>query len=174
MSQLNDREPAADAPPPGFPAEAFATRMGVHYPKGFAVIALADGDTLEHFKQALAQAGFGPDHLITVPAGTMAEFLDRTLRHAGMLAQIIASEMKQSQIFLQLAQQRAHFLLVRIEDDAARDRLIEIGGRHGSHKAVYYQALAIEELAFSSEHFPGPSPYGVNERPKTNAMRAPK
>lgn len=174
MSQLNDREPAADAPPPGFPAEAFATRMGVHYPKGFAMIALADGDALQRFQQSLTQAGFEDNHLIPVPAGTMLEFLSRTLSHAGMLAQIVASEMKQSQIFLQLAQQDAHFLLVRVEHDAARDRLIEVGARHGSHKAVYYQTLAIEELAFSSEHFPGPSPYGVNERPKTNAMRVPK
>lgn len=152
--------------------DAFATRMGVHYPTGFAVIALTDERTQSQFLQALTASGFERPSFVSISTEQFRDYLRQTLNDAGMLAQIVASELKQSQIFLQLAEQGARFLFVRVADDKARDTLIDVGLPLGSLKAVYYQSLAIEELPFSRDVFPGPSPYGANETPRNKSSNA--
>lgn len=155
----------------------FATRMGVHYPTGFAMIATVDPARAQHFERELQTAGIGAHQTKIVAADEIRDFLIQSKQDASMLARAVGAELKQSELFLQLAQQGSGFLFVRVPHDEARDLLLDVGKRVGAQKAALYHTLAVEELPFSVEEMPGASPYGVNESSKAagawNADRAP-
>jgi hypothetical protein len=146
---------------PGF----FATRMGAYYPNHHAVVAIGD-DQSEGFVKDLSEAGFGSSDVYQASAEEMADFLRRTMTEAGVLAQMVGSELKQSEILLQLAESGCRFVIVRIEDEAQKEKLMRAGGRYRPSKAIYFHTLAIEELPISENAIPGSSPYGVNEIPR--------
>ncbi|HRO58985.1 MAG TPA: hypothetical protein PK177_07450 [Burkholderiaceae bacterium] len=152
--------------PSDLPSEFFATRMGVYYPNHHAVIAMADGEDAVRLRDELLRSGFSADTLWDASPATMAAFLRRTSEEAGLLAQMVASELKQMEILLQLAETGCRFLIVRLEDDAQKELLLRVGARYPIKKALHYQALAIEELPIGDGAIPGESPYGVNETPR--------
>lgn len=154
--------PASTDLPPDF----FATRMGVYYPNHHAVIAMADGEDAVRLREALLRSGFAADTFHDASPTTMAAFLRRTSEHAGLLAQVVASELKQMEILLQLAESGCRFLIVRLDDDAQKELLMRVGAGYPIEKALHYQALAIEELPIGDAAIPGESPYGVNETPR--------
>ncbi|MFP5406314.1 MAG: hypothetical protein ACLGHY_08245 [Gammaproteobacteria bacterium] len=152
-------------PAPG-KEQFFATRMGVYYPSQHVVLAIADAEVAETLADELRSAGFPDGDLYTAAPQEMEDFLEQTFADAGALAQIVGSELKQAEILAQLADTGCGFLIVRIPDETARDRLLTIGARHPLRKALYYHALAIEELPIAEDAIPGSSPYGVNEIPR--------
>ena len=152
--------------PSDLPSEFFATRMGVYYPNHHAVIAIADGEDAVRLRDEMLHTGFSADALWDASPATMEAFLRRTSEEAGLLAQIVASELKQMEILLQLAESGCRFLIVRLDDDAQKELLMRVGARYPIEKALHYQALAIEELPIGDAAIPGESPYGVNETPR--------
>lgn len=144
----------------------FATRMGAYYPSQHVVLAIAEPETAETLAGELRSAGFADGDLYTASPQEMETFLEQTVKDAGMLAQIVGGELKQVEILIQLAQTGCGFLIVRIPDEEARDKLLALGARYPLRKALYYHALAIEELPIAEDVIPGSSPYGINEIPR--------
>ncbi len=147
----------------------FATRMGVYYPSQHVVLAIAEPEVAEALAGELREAGFPEGDIYTASPHEMQAFLEQTFQDAGMIAQIVGAELKQAEILVQLAQTGCGFLIVRIPDEASRDKLLDLGARHPLRKALYYHALAIEELPIAEDAIPGSSPYGVNEIPRDKA-----
>ena len=152
--------------PPDLPSDFFATRMGVYYPNHHAVLAIDDGEDAARLREELLRSGFAADALFDASPATMAAFLRRTSDEAGLLAQVVASELKQMEILLQLAESGCRFLIVRLDDDAQKEQLMRVGAGYPIEKALHYQALAIEELSIGDATIPGESPYGINETPR--------
>ena len=140
--------------------------MGVYYPSQHVVLAIAEPEVAEALAGELRDAGFPEDDLYTASPQEMGDFLEQTFQDAGMLAQIVGGELKQAEILAQLANTGCGFLIARIPDETARDKLLAVGARHRLRKALYYHALAIEELPIAEDAIPGSSPYGVNEIPR--------
>ena len=122
--------------PSDLPPEFFATRMGVYYPNHHAVLAMADGEDATRLREELLRSGFAADALWDASPATMAAFLRRTSEEAGLLAQVVASELKQMEILLQLAESGCRFLIVRLDDDAQKEQLMRVGAAYPIEKGT--------------------------------------
>ncbi len=151
--------------------DRFNRRSGVFYPSGFALLALPDERHLSKVVQVLSEAGVPQDDVTLLRPAQMRELTDASQREAGMLARVVAAELKQLTILEQLADAGNYFMLVKVTDPS-RQVLETIGGKTRMSKGLLYHSLAVEELPVVKETIPGTSPFGVNEVIRTQRSDA--
>ena len=142
--------------------ERFNTRNGVFYPAGFALLALPDERALSNAVQMLSEGGVPDEDLTILRTEQMQTLIDRSRHDAGILARIVAAELKQLSVLEQLAATGHQFLLIKYTDQSRR-LLDDVGIRSAASKGLLFHALAVEELPVRKETIPGTSPFGVNE-----------
>lgn len=138
------------------------TRNGVFYPTGHAVLVLLPDDA-KAACDALHEAGFEADATLLLGAEQTADLMRSSEEQAGLMSEMVGSEIKNLRVVRQLADNGSGMLIVRVRGDAEERRLVEVAQRWPVHKAMRYHTLAIEELPVGAENIPGDSPYGVNE-----------
>lgn len=144
----------------------FNTRMGVWYPTQHAVIIGRDPDAASRFAGRLVAAGFDPGDVREIGPVEMHAFLTKASEEAGLAAQLVGSELKQMEIMRQFAADGDYFVLAYVPDDEREQVLRQLGAEHPQSKALFYRALAIEELPFGEAPIPGDSPLAPNETPR--------
>ena len=142
--------------------ERFHARNGVYYPSGFALLALPDTAKLAAAARILSSGGVPDQELTLLRPEQMRQLTDRSQHDAGLLARIVAAELKQMEILEQLADAGHHFILVK-NTDRSRKLLETIGAKAGVSKGLLFHTLAVEELPVDKETIPGTSPFGANE-----------
>jgi hypothetical protein len=151
--------------------DRFHRRNGVFYPTGFALFALPDEGKLAKAVELLIQGGVPENEITLLRPEQMHQLAEDSKRDAGLLAQIVAAELKQMTVLEQLADVGNHFLLVR-HTDQIDELLHTLGAQVGASKGLLFHRLVIEELPVGKETIPGPSPFGVDEVIRTQPSDA--
>lgn len=141
--------------------DRFNLRMGVYYPAGYAVLAIA-GDAVQASVQGALDSGIPIEALTLLRPVQMQQIVARSREKAGLAAKLVGAELKQLDVFEQLSEDGHHFLLVR-DDDSTRPAILDLGMRIRAAKGLLYHSLAAEDLAVPHETIPGDSPFGANE-----------
>jgi hypothetical protein len=141
--------------------DRFNRRNGVFYPTGYALLALPE-EQVGKAVELVTRQGVPEQEVTLLRPEQMHQLTDQSQHDAGLLARIVAAELKQLTVLEQLAETGHHFMLLRSSDENA-GLLQTIGGQAGVSKGLLFHALAVEELPVDKETIPGTSPFSANE-----------
>jgi len=142
--------------------DQFNRRNGVFYPSGFALLAMPDEESVRQAVEVLTQNGLQESEITLLRPEQMHQLTDQSQHNAGLLARIVAAELKQMTVLDQLAGTGHHFLLIKNTDQIS-PLLQTVGAKARISKGLAFHTLAVEELPVDKETIPGRSPFGVNE-----------
>jgi hypothetical protein len=125
--------------------EDLRNSTGILNPVGHVVLAFKDDAVTTQAVEALRGAGFDADDLLAYLASEATPRLRERVRTASQVAGF-GYEITLMRRYLAYAEEGAGWLLVYAPDDAAAQRVAEIGKRFDARCAVRYHRLASEEL----------------------------
>ena len=118
---------------------------GILNPVGHSVLAFKDDATSVAGADALRQAGFADEDILSYSATDATERLRERVRTASQAAGF-GHEITLMRRYLSLAETGAGWLIVYTPTDATAERLVEVATRFEALCAVRYHRLASEDL----------------------------
>jgi len=125
--------------------ERFQQTLGALNPVGHIVLALPTDTAVRDARQALLDAGFGEDDLLSYTSRELEPQLSQLLRvtpgSAGFGYEVVLMRR-----YLALAQEDVGWLVVYAPHDEQAAKVAEVAKRFGAKSAVRYHTLANEDL----------------------------
>ena len=119
---------------------------GAFYPTGHSMLMFESEDLAREVAQRLLEHGFSRDEIYLVPASVVLAQISPTVADADNPLPSAGSDAATVRAFTKLAREGHAGLLVRTEEDEARDRLMAGVGSTPRSIAQRYRRLVIEDL----------------------------
>lgn len=117
---------------------------GIFYPTGHVLTGFETAEYAKKARQALSNAGFTDDHLLSISAAEMAREAAKNLDDKSGLSAGASVPTRQKQ--LELAEQGCHFLLAYAPGDEDHEKVLVALRGIPVNYAVKYRRLIIENL----------------------------